>query len=202
MAHFMSTRLAVALSFGAFLVTQTYILWTLGVESGAKLFQLQTGCCCGPRTGASTIIPAISTTVLDSWTPQDYERVRQHFGLDFWIHPVIYAVALVAAGMYAMETTTKRTRRNDTPAAGNLQLFMIIALPILGAACDIGENYFHWNALFGTNNAIAASTDMVATYIWYGCVLATTKWILMGLSVAQIVRILLFGSKEPLVHQD
>jgi len=188
--HFLSTRLAVALSFGAFLVTQTYILWTLGLESGAKLLQLQTGCC-RPGGGTASTTATSSTNVLDSWTEQDYERVRQHFGLDFWIHPVIYAVALIAAGMYAVETKTK-----NKPGAKQKWNIQLIALPILGAACDIGENYFHWNALFGTTSSNATS------YIWYGCVLATTKWILTGLAVAQIVYILVFGSKEPLVHQD
>jgi len=85
--HFLSTQLALVVFTCAFVATQMYIALVLGSETGAKLLKLQM-VCLSHSSPVSTGIAA--RDMLQAWTDEDVERVRNHFVIDFWIHPVIY----------------------------------------------------------------------------------------------------------------
>lgn len=110
---------AAVILFGVYVVSQGWIASLLH-PLGRDVLRLQT-------TGDPEEVQRIMT----SWTPEQRAQYRKHLPPDT-LHPLIYASALIAAGIAGHAATTPTWARS-----------VAIAAPAASTACDLAENALH-----------------------------------------------------------
>lgn len=146
--------LLLALAYIASQATIGYIIQPLGVEQFLR-FQLSTD-------------KAQALAVLDDWGAEGRARFMKHFRLDF-IHPLIYGALLY--------TLLRLSWVSGTPRG---PVRALLALPLLSAACDLGENLLEiWT--------VRAMDQVPAAVVACSGALATLKWLLAGLCLVLVL---------------
>ena len=166
----LATKQAFAVFVVAFLITQTWILLTLG-ESGHKVGFLQTVCLMHPSPRATGQVAR--QFIQDEWTSQDIANFQEHFLLDTWIHPLVYALALSSAALYDLK------RRNHPQRVLYSRIVMMIIFA--GAGCDVVENIYHRSIQFEPE--LVASDEL----LFNACIFSCTKWFLMAVILLTLV---------------
>jgi hypothetical protein len=154
---------------GAFVATQTWVILTLG-ETGRGLFHLQTVCLTNPSPSQTGIA---ARTVLSTWTAHDMWRFQQHFLLDTWIHPLVYALLLTSLVSYDLARRNHPNRLFYSALIGGVIAF--------GAFCDVAENMYHREFAF---SPVLVAPDHL---FFKACVFASTKWLILVCAVAGLL---------------
>lgn len=163
-----STGPAVALLLALFVISQSWIIVALG-DTGKELAKLQTACLIHPGYNATG---EAARAILKEWTVDDIQNFRRHFLIDFWIHPILYALFFTSALLYHL---THDERSKDDPKSvlyGRIGTLLVFC----GAFCDIAENIRHSSIDFDDSSHNFASNDT----LWQACAFASTKWVIMG----------------------
>lgn len=147
--------------FGLYAVSQIYIAVLLRPVGGDAL-----------RVQA-TSDPNELRRIIGAWSPEQCDRYRRHL-LPDTLHPLVYASALVAAGVAG--------HRPDTPRWVRMG---VVAAPVLSAVCDLAENALHARFICHPNR-ITKRAARVSTR------LTRIKWVFAfgtaGVLVARTVR--------------
>jgi len=165
--NILASRLAVITLSAAFVLSQLWIIMTLG-DTGKEVAKLQTVCLVHPGPTSTGIA---AREILEEWTSEDIYNFQRHFLLDKFFHPVLYALFFTSA-LYHHLTHDDRSKDNPHRAlCGRIGTIIIFC----GALCDILENIQHSSINFDSG-PFFASNDVL-----YGaCVFASAKWVIMG----------------------
>ena len=160
---------AVALLLALFVISQSWIIVALGDRTGKELAKLQTVCLIHP---GSTSTGEAARAILKEWTVDDIQNFRRHFLIDFWIHPILYALFFTSALLYHLNHDERSKDDPKSVLYGRIGAVLVFC----GAFCDIAENIRHSSIDFGDSSHYFASNDV----LWQACAFASTKWVIMG----------------------
>ena len=163
----LATRPAVASLLALFVISQSWIIIALG-DTGKDLAKLQTVCLVHPGSNSTG---AAARAMLEEWTTDDIHNFRRHFLVDFWVHPILYALFFTSALLYNLTHDERSQKDPNSVLYGRIGTVFIFC----GAICDILENVRHSSIEFDSHHYFA-SNDV----LWQACVFASTKWVIMG----------------------
>lgn len=160
----LSTWPAVVILLSFFVISQSWILITLA-ETGEDVGRLQTICLAHPRNPG-----AAARDILGNWTARDIQNFQRHFLADKWIHPILYSLFFVSAFLHDLFHRQQKPEKRSQVLLGRSGSAIIF----FAGLCDILENIRHSKIQF--RPALNAPDDILVE----ACVLASTKWIIMG----------------------
>ena len=108
--------------------------------------------------------PEMFNIIIEQWSAEEQSRFVEHYELDMWIHPLLYASTLMSWLTY------------EASAAGcsPINFFTFLACPVVAAFCDYVENNIQLGMYQGS---IPVTNEMVRL----GSLAAVIKWSLLSI---------------------
>ena len=133
---------------------QTLIIVALGdMKMVRKLLLVQT-----------TTSPTEFRELVSTWSQQDLDAFRNHFYMDLFVYPILYTLFCISwLGIEVRQTTFKPV--NFVFKAGAVSF-------VVGGACDIVENFIHYNSIENFKRISDAHIQLAAYF-------SITKWAIM-----------------------
>lgn len=172
--NLLANRSTMVFLMGLFVVSQTWILATLGT-TGPDVAKLQTVCLMKPSPSSTG---EAARQILEKWTSDDIARFQRHYILDLWVHPVLYALFFISAFLCDWKKKNEQSTNDSNKKQPNDETTVLLGrivtiLILIGATCDILENQRHSSIQF--EPTLEASDAL----LWEACLFASTKWVVM-----------------------